>query len=146
MYIWPCLFCICIRIPARMPTTEGFSNQQLGTHIHMLETQEPQKRRPGRGSWALAQHCPWAQALAASFLVPGDPKAAPGSPAYEYGPQVANLKNLSVVDLTGRITQGNKIDMAIYNYFIYTRWRSDSLATHPLETPVIKELLDTSDA
>ena len=34
---------------------------------------------------------------AASFVVPGDPKAAPGSPAYEYGSQVANLKNLSVV-------------------------------------------------
>ena len=57
---------------------------------------------------------------AASFVVPGDPKAAPGSPAYEYGSQVANLKNLSVVDLTGRITQGNKIDMAMYTYiYIY---------------------------
>ena len=49
-------------------------------------------------------------------MVPGDPKVAHGSPAYEYGSQVANLENLSVVDLTGRITQGNKIDMAIYIY------------------------------
>ena len=66
----------------------------------------------GRGPRALARACPWAQALAASFVVPGDPKAAPGSPAYEYGSQFANLKNLPVVDFTGRITQGNKIDMA----------------------------------
>ena len=51
-------------------------------------------------------------------MVPGDPKAAPGSPVYEYGSQVANLKNLSVVDLTGRITQVNKIDMAIYMYIL----------------------------
>ena len=50
---------------------------------------------------------------AASFVVPGDPKAAPGSSAYEYGSQVANLENLSVVDFRGRITQANKIDTAI---------------------------------
>ena len=67
---------------------------------------------PGPGS------CPWA--LAASFVVPGDPKAAPGSPAYEYGSQVANFKNLPVVNFRGRITQGNKIDMAIYIYmYVY---------------------------
>ena len=40
---------------------------------------------------------------AASFVVPGDPKAAPGSPAYEYGSQVANLKNLSVVGILTKI-------------------------------------------
>ena len=57
---------------------------------------------------------------AASFVVPEDPKAAPGSPAYEYGSQVANFNNLPVVDLTSRITQVNKIDMAIYIYiYIY---------------------------
>jgi hypothetical protein len=32
--------------------------------------------------------------LADSFVVPGDPKAAHGSPAYEYGSQVTNLKTL----------------------------------------------------
>ena len=32
--------------------------------------------------------------LAASFVVPGKPKAAHGSPAHEYGSQVANLKTL----------------------------------------------------
>ena len=57
--------------------------------------------------------------LAASFVVPGNPKAARGSPAYEYGSQVASLEKLYVVDFTGRNTQGNKIDMAIYIY-IYT--------------------------
>ena len=85
----------------------------LVTQGQPYNLQEPQKRRLGRGPRALARACPWAQALAASFVFPGDPKAAPGSPAYEYGSQVANLKNLSVVDLTGRITQVNKIDMAI---------------------------------
>ena len=51
---------------------------------------------------------------AASFVVPGDPKAAPGSPAYEYGSQIANLENLPVVDFMGRITQGNKIEVAMH--------------------------------
>ena len=36
---------------------------------------------------------------AASFVVAGDRKAAPESPAYDYGSQVAKLKNLSVVEL-----------------------------------------------
>ena len=34
---------------------------------------------------------------AASFVVPGDPEAATGSPVFEYGFQVANLENRSVV-------------------------------------------------
>ena len=42
---------------------------------------------------------------AASLMVPGEPKTAPGSSAYEYGSQVDNLKNLSVVDLRSRINQ-----------------------------------------
>ena len=50
------------------------------------------------------------------FWFPGDPKAAPGPPAYESGSEAVNLQNLSMVDLRGRITQGNKIDMAIYIY------------------------------
>ena len=41
---------------------------------------------------------PWA----ASFVVPGDPEAATGSPVFEYGSQVANLENLSVVDFLGK--------------------------------------------
>ena len=64
----------------------------------MLETQgqpqDPQtlqKRRPGAWALALARSCPWALALAASFVVSGDPEAAPGSPAYKYGSQDANL-------------------------------------------------------
>ena len=40
---------------------------------------------------------------AASFVVPGDPKAAPGSPAYEYGSQIADLENHSVVGILARI-------------------------------------------
>jgi hypothetical protein len=32
---------------------------------------------------------------------------------------VANLKNLSMVDLRGRITQANKVHMAICTYYIY---------------------------
>ena len=51
---------------------------------------------------------PWA----ASFVVPRDPEAATGSPLFEYGSQVANFENLSVVDFTERTTKGNKIDMA----------------------------------
>ena len=54
---------------------------------------------------------------AASFVVPGDPKAASGSPAYEDGSQVANVEDLSVVDSSGRITKGNKIDIANMFYF-----------------------------
>ena len=41
--------------------------------------------------------------FSASFVVPGDPKAAPGSPAYEHGSQVANLKNLSVPVILAKI-------------------------------------------
>ena len=67
----------------------------------------------GPGSRALARSRPWAQALAASFVIPGDPEAGPGSLAYEHGFQVANLENRSVVDFVERITKGNKIDMAI---------------------------------
>ena len=59
--------------------------------------------RPGPGPGDLVP--------AASFVAPVDPKAAPGSPAHEYESQVANLKNVSVVDLRGRTTQGSKIDM-----------------------------------
>ena len=40
----------------------------------------------------------WTQAPAASFAVAGDPKAAPGSPAYMCGSEVANLANFYVVD------------------------------------------------
>jgi hypothetical protein len=69
----------------------------------------------GPGPQALARTCPWAQALAASSAVPGDPKAAHGSPAYAYGTQVAN-ENLAVVDLTDRTTQGNEIDTCMARY------------------------------
>ena len=41
---------------------------------------------------------PWA----ASFVVPGDPEAATGSQVFEYGSQVANIENLSVVDFLGK--------------------------------------------
>ena len=105
IYIWPCLLCICMGILAMMPTTERFFK---------LTTWDPDPYAGDPGAaLGLARACPWAQALATSFVVPGDPEAAPGSPAYEYESQVANLQNLSVVDLTGRITQVNKIDMAI---------------------------------
>ena len=63
--------------------------------------------------------CPWAQALAASFVVPGDPKAAPGSPVYEHGSQVANLKNLSMVGILAKILMqienrhGQLLDFAV---------------------------------
>ena len=55
----------------------------LETQGQSQDPQEPQKKRPGAWVPALAQPCPWALALAASFVVPGDPEAAPGSPAYE---------------------------------------------------------------
>ena len=91
-----------------MPDTQG----------QPRDFQEQQKRQPG--AWvlgpgrALARSCPWAQALAASFVIPGDPEAAPGSLAYERGSQVANLENRSGVDFVERTTKGNKIDMAMY--------------------------------
>ena len=47
------------------------------------DAQEPQKRRPGTRSRAVARSCTWAQALAGSFMVPENPEAVPGSPAYE---------------------------------------------------------------
>ena len=64
----------------------------------------------GPGPW----HCPapWARTLAASFVVPGDPETATGSPVFEYGSQVANSENRSVVDFFERITKGNKIELA----------------------------------
>ena len=40
---------------------------------------------------ALARSCPGALALAASFVVSGDPEAGPGSPAYKYGSRDAHL-------------------------------------------------------
>ena len=61
---------------------------------------------PGQG--------PGPRPRAASFVVPGDSEAATGSPVFEYGSQVANFENLSVVDFAERFTKGNKIDMAMY--------------------------------
>ena len=51
------------------------------------------KEAAGPGSRPGPAHGPM-QALAASFVVPGDPKAADESPAYEYVSQVANLQTL----------------------------------------------------
>jgi hypothetical protein len=81
-----------------------------------LGSSGPTKKAPGPGPMGRPGPGHEHPGSAASFVVPGDPKAAPGSPAYEYGSQVANLKNLPVVYLTGRITQGNKVDLAIYIY------------------------------
>ena len=61
--------------------------------------------RPGQG--------PGTQARPLLFVFPGHPKAGPRSPAYEYGSQAANLKNLSVVELTSRITQEHDVDVAM---------------------------------
>ena len=58
------------------------------------DLQEPQKRRPGPGPMGRTGPALGTWAPAASFVVPEDPKAAPASPAYEYGSQVANLQNL----------------------------------------------------
>ena len=66
----------------------------------------------GPGPWPCP--APWARTLAASFMVPGDPEAATGSPVFEYWSQAANLENRSVVDSFERISKGNKIDMAKY--------------------------------
>ena len=44
-------------------------------------------------SQALAQSCPWALALAASFAVHGNPKAAPRSPAHECGSEADDFGN-----------------------------------------------------
>ena len=52
-------------------------------------------------AWAHGQ--PGHPGLAASSVVPVDPEAAHGPPAYEYGSQVANLKNLSVVGILAKI-------------------------------------------
>ena len=91
---------------------KAFLNYQLVTNNYMLETlgqrqdaQETQKRRPGPGSRALAWSCPWAQALAASFVVAGDPEASPRSPVYECGSEVADLENRFP----------NRAEMSIYN-------------------------------
>ena len=66
----------------------------LKTHGKPQDAQEPQKRRPGPGSRALARSCPWAQALAASFVVAGDPKAVPiGLPHMSVGPKLLIQKN-----------------------------------------------------
>ena len=64
----------------------------------------------GHGPWPCP--APGAWTLAASFVVPGDPEAATGSPVFEYGSQVANLENRFVLDFVERNTKGNKIDMA----------------------------------
>ena len=66
----------------------------------------------GPGPWPCP--APWALTLAASFAVPGDAEAATGAPVFEYGSQVANFENLSVVDFVELITKGNKIVMAMY--------------------------------
>ena len=38
---------------------------------------------------------PWT----ASFVIPGDPEAATGSPVFEYGSQVANLESTYKIDM-----------------------------------------------
>ena len=59
---------------------------------------------------------PWAQSLAASFVVPGDPEAAHVSPAYEYGFQVDDLKTLAVAVVKSLLKSlcRYKVDMAKY--------------------------------
>ena len=66
---------------------------------------------------------------AASFVVPGDPKAAPGSPAYEYGSQVVNFKNLSVVGIL------TKILMQIQNRHGHIYIYIHTLGSHNIMTP-----------
>ena len=48
------------------------------------------------GPWAGVGQGLGPRPLAASFVVPEYPKAAPGSPAYECGSDVANLESLRV--------------------------------------------------
>ena len=61
----------------------------------------PATTKEAARAWAYGQNRARAriQAPAASFVVAGDPKAAPGSPAYECGSEVANLGNFHEVDL-----------------------------------------------
>ena len=113
--IWPFLFCSCLGNLRGRNATETFQIQQkkrfskLGTWDPYSYAGDPgaasgspgttKEAARGPGSWALARSRPWALALAASFVVPGDPETAPGSPAYEYGSQVANLENLYLLGL-----------------------------------------------
>ena len=69
----------------------------LETQGQPQDPQEPQKRRPGPGPRGRTGPGPGTQA--ASFVVPGNPEATPGSPAYEHGFQVANLENLFLLYL-----------------------------------------------
>ena len=71
----------------------------------MLETYRNSLRIPATTkeaarAWAHGQDRARArtQAPAASFVVAGDPKAVPRSPAYECGSEVANLANFHLAD------------------------------------------------
>ena len=82
---------------------------------------------------------PWAgpgQGPAASFVVPGDPKAAPGSPAYEYqnmGPKLLIWQTFPWWASLLKSLCRYKIDIAtyiiyiyiynIYNIYTHERWR-----------------------
>ena len=86
------------KIFARMPTTERFS--KLATwDPYTLETPGAALGSPGTTkevarAWAHGQARAGPKDPTAPFVVPGDPKAALGSPAYECWSQVANLKTL----------------------------------------------------
>ena len=85
---------------------ERFPKLQLGTHIHMLETQQ----QPGLGS--RGRTGPGSGPLATSFVVPGYPEAATVSPVFEYGFQVVHLKTVPWPPPTTKSLSSYKIDMA----------------------------------
>ena len=96
----------------KLPTWDPYSN--IGDQVAASGSPGTTKEAAqglGPGPWPCP--APWARTLAASFVVPGDPEAATGSPLFECGSEAASLENLSVVDSFGTITKGNKIDMAI---------------------------------
>ena len=103
-------------------TTEIFS--KLATWDPYSNTEDPVAASGSPGTIKEAEQglgpgpgpAPWARTLATSFVVPGDPEAATGFRAFEYGSQVANFENLSVVTAYTKILKQLQNSMAIYEY------------------------------
>ena len=101
-WMWPCLFCSCLRIFVYAGTMNRFT--KLATWVPYSNSGDPvgasgspgttkeAAQGLGPGPWP----CPalWARTLAASFVVPGDPEAATEFPVFEYGPKLLILKTI----------------------------------------------------
>ena len=90
----------------------------------------PETSKEAARAWALGQARARARDPAASFIVPGDPKAVHGCPAYAYGSQVANVETLLWWASLLKSLCRYKVDMAKCYFFIGVQFEI-TLGTSP---------------